>query len=48
MFRTEISERFEQLMAEKKCEITKAVIEQIIRQDFHGQLSYEVVDELCG
>lgn len=47
MFRTEISERFEQLMAEKNCEITKAVIEQLIRQDFHGQLSCEIVDELC-
>ncbi|AHG76008.1 Cytidine deaminase [Mannheimia varigena USDA-ARS-USMARC-1296] len=48
MFRTEISERFEQLITEKNCEITKAVIEQLIRQDFHGQLSYEIVDELCS
>lgn len=47
MFRTDILERFEQLMSEKNCEITNAIIEQLIRQDFHGQLSYGVVDELC-
>ncbi|HGO5815142.1 TPA: cytidine deaminase [Mannheimia haemolytica] len=47
MSRTTILTRFEQLMDEKKCEITKAVIDQLLKQDFHGQLSYEVVDELC-
>ncbi|HHW7568055.1 TPA: cytidine deaminase [Mannheimia haemolytica] len=47
MFRTDITERFEQLKAAKNCEVTQAIIEQLIKQDFHGQLSYEVVDELC-
>ncbi|STY63383.1 cytidine deaminase [Mannheimia haemolytica] len=47
MFRTDITERFEQLKAEKNCAVTQAIIEQLIKQDFHGQLSYEVVDELC-
>lgn len=47
MSRTTILTRFEQLMDEKKCEITKAVIDRLLKQDYHGQLSYEVVDELC-
>ncbi len=36
MFRTDITERFEQLKAAKNCEVTQAIIEQLIKQDFHG------------
>lgn len=47
MFRTAISAYFERLKLDKNCEITNSVIEQLVKQDFHGQLSYIVVDELC-
>ncbi|MDD0823169.1 cytidine deaminase [Mannheimia sp. AT1] len=46
-FQTEILARFENVLAEKNDEVTQAVIDQIVKQHFHGQLSAEVVQTFC-
>lgn len=46
-FHTEILTRFESVLAEKNDEITQAVVDQIVKQHFHGQLPAEMVREFC-
>lgn len=46
-FQTEILARFEKLQTDKNDEVTKAIVEQIISQNFHGQLKANTVEKLC-
>lgn len=46
-FNTEILTRFEYVLAEKNDEVTKAVIDQVVKQGFHGRLSSVIVGKLC-
>lgn len=46
-FQTDILARFSQLLAKQNDDVTKAVMEQLKQQHFHGQLKAETVAELC-
>ncbi|EXI61578.1 cytidine deaminase [Mannheimia granulomatis] len=47
VFNSAILARFEKLVVEKNDEVTRAVVEQLVNQNFHGQLKAEIVQQLC-